>query len=48
MSDLAISNVEALARDESGWGEYPNIFYQECSSCYDTYGHAGAFFYCNI
>lgn len=53
MSDLALANVEALAQHEGGgggggWGEYPNIFYQECSTCYTSYSNLGAFFFCNV
>lgn len=48
MSDLALANVEALAQGEGEWGEYFNIYYQECSTCYTSYHNLGAFFYCNV
>ena len=53
MSELTLANVEALAQHEGGgggggWGEYPNIFYQECSTCYTSYSNLGAFFFCNV
>lgn len=51
MSDVALANVEALARPEGedgGWGVYPNIFYQECTPCYTSYSNLGAFFYCSV
>lgn len=46
LSDIALANVEALAQGE--WGEYPNIWYQECSICYTVYHNTGAFFFCNV